>query len=354
MPGIDQKFAVAVLRKWGRPVTATSVRNVLGWMAAEGGHTHNKARFNFLNTTQPAPGAGNTGSQGNIKVYPDFNTGVDATVKTLKNGRYAGIAQAVNSDPSSFARAVNQSPWGTKSDFSSISRSAKVDPSALSQAAASPAASPMTQQRPSVDGAQLLALLKQTSERALRGEMPGEGYRRQLALIAQNARLAPTVGQVASAMPGGGKTAPMIGDLPGALASQNPGPDGLFGFKAGGVDSGLAFRGGAGGNWGGSMPRALSLARAVGANPSSGKRSRKLTASGNPSDHWVGSTQSYATDLPASGAAGDALLKKISQALGVPLKSGTWNNVNIGGYRYQIGWKTSGHFDHVHVGVKKL
>lgn len=126
------------------------------------------------------------------------------------------------------------------------------------------------------------------------------------------------------------------------------------GYTAGPVDSGKAYAGGDGGNWGGSMPLALALARSVGATPSSQKRSRRLTASGNPSDHWAGSTRSYATDLPTSGAAGDALLKKLSTSLGVPLRAGIWNNVNIGGYRYQIGWKTSGHFDHIHVGVKKL
>lgn len=144
------------------------------------------------------------------------------------------------------------------------------------------------------------------------------------------------------------------GGLPGLLAQQDPGKDGLYGFRAGGVDSGLAFRGGTGGDWGGSMPRALALARAVGADPSSEKRSRKLTASGGVSDHWVGSTNSYATDLPTSGAAGDALFKRVAQALGVSLKSGQWNNVNIGGYRYQVGWRVPGHYDHVHVGVKKL
>lgn len=126
------------------------------------------------------------------------------------------------------------------------------------------------------------------------------------------------------------------------------------GYAAGPVDSGKAFAGGEGGNWGGAMPLALALARSVGATPSSQKRSTRLTASGNPSDHWVGSTRSYATDLPTSGAAGDALLKKLSASLGVPLRAGIWNNVNIGGYRYQIGWKTKDHFDHIHVGVKKL
>lgn len=151
-----------------------------------------------------------------------------------------------------------------------------------------------------------------------------------------------------------GATSSTMANASGPFFGQQPGPNNLFGFPTGGVDSGRAFRGGVGGDWGGSMERALALARALGVTPSSEKRSRMLTASGNPSDHWVGSTQSYATDLPTSGAAGDALFARIRQTIGQPIKSGTWNNVNIGGYRYQIGWRVPGHFDHIHVGVKKL
>lgn len=147
---------------------------------------------------------------------------------------------------------------------------------------------------------------------------------------------------------------PVVAPATGAYPGAGDGAANLYGFKTGSVDSGLAVRGGEGGDWGGSMERALAVARAVGATPSSQKRSRKLTASGNPSDHWTGSTQSYATDLPTSGKAGDALLAKLQQTLGVPLKAGTWNNVNIGGYRYQVGWRVPGHYDHIHVGVRRL
>jgi hypothetical protein len=33
---------------------------------------------------------------------------------------------------------------------------------------------------------------------------------------------------------------------------------------------------------------------------------------------------------------------------------GSWLDLNKDGYRYQIGWKVADHFDHIHVGVKKL
>lgn len=214
----------------------------------------------------------------------------------------------------------------------------------------------------SLDAKRLMMLLNNQRERSLRGIMPAKNFQSELQKVLEGALPRAQVNaagqQVGAQIAGAGRqvsaSAPNYTGFPGITARQDPGPDGNYGFPTGGVDSGKVFRGGEGGDWGGSMPRALALARAVGATPSSEKRSRKLTASGNPSDHWVGSTQSYATDLPTSGAAGDALLKKIQQALGVSVKSGTWNNINIGGYRYQIGWRVPGHYDHIHVGVRKL
>lgn len=141
---------------------------------------------------------------------------------------------------------------------------------------------------------------------------------------------------------------------------------GTYGFPAGSVDTGRAATGGEGGDWGGSMPRALHLAKAVGGPEAfpwlSQKRSRKLTASGGISDHWAGSTTSYAVDLATSGAAGDKLFRKVINYLSAlsggqvsrKTSSGTWHNFNVGGYRYQVGWRVPGHYDHVHVGVKKL
>jgi cell wall-associated NlpC family hydrolase len=183
MANLSQQFATAVLRKWGKPVTATTVRNLLGWMAAEGGHTHNKARFNFLNTTQPEPGAGNTGTQGNIKVYRNFGQGVDATVRTLNNGRYGAIGQAVTGDPNTFSRAVNASPWGTKSDFSSLISSSALGPVAPEQGGAQVA--PTMGNRP--DATRLLAVLHAQSQRSLKGIMPGAGYSKEIARLAHSA-----------------------------------------------------------------------------------------------------------------------------------------------------------------------
>jgi len=109
-----ESFASTVLHDLGIKQTPGAVRALVGWMKAEGGHWHNDAKYNPLNTTQPMPGAGNTGSQGNIKVYRDWQQGVQATVKTLENGRYQPILNALKQgDPNRVAQAIGQTPWGT-------------------------------------------------------------------------------------------------------------------------------------------------------------------------------------------------------------------------------------------------
>lgn len=124
------------------------------------------------------------------------------------------------------------------------------------------------------------------------------------------------------------------------------------------------LKGGDGGNWGGSMGRALWFAKIaneyMGKNiVSSQKRDKKLTADGNVSDHYKDEVNSYAVDLQVSGTQGDELLKHImsifSKGKHKNYVGGKWFNTSIDGYRYQIGWKSdSDHYDHIHVGVRKI
>lgn len=112
-PTVEQ-WAATVLKRLRIRQTPGAVQALVGWARAEGGHWNNQARYNPLNTTQPEPGAGNTGSQGNIKVYRSWDQGIDATVKTLENGRYQPILQGLASgDPNRVANAIGQTPWGT-------------------------------------------------------------------------------------------------------------------------------------------------------------------------------------------------------------------------------------------------
>jgi hypothetical protein len=140
----------------------------------------------------------------------------------------------------------------------------------------------------------------------------------------------------------------------------------LYGFEVGDVDSGKVMLGGIDGDWAGSMQLALEVGKLandfVGHNiVSSQKRSNKSTASGNVSDHWVENLDSYAVDLstgpntPANLEQGDELLAEIMAFLGdTSYTGGHWLNLNKGGYRYQVGWRVPDHYDHIHVGVKKL
>ena len=140
----------------------------------------------------------------------------------------------------------------------------------------------------------------------------------------------------------------------------------LYGFAKGPVDSNKVFLGGTDGVWGGSMERALEIAKLandfVGTNiVSSQKRSRVNTASGNVSDHWVGNPNTYAVDLatgpntPENLEKGDELFTEIVTFLDrSDLTPGAWHNIQKDGYRYQIGWRVADHYDHIHVGVKKL
>lgn len=90
------------------------------------------------------------------------------------------------------------------------------------------------------------------------------------------------------------------------------------------------------------------------------KRSTKYTASGNISDHWVGNRGTYAIDLPAAGRAGDRIAGLLKRRFGIegPVV-GTYDRHVIrgrGGNRYsvQILWRVPDHYDHVHLGVRRI
>lgn len=137
-----------------------------------------------------------------------------------------------------------------------------------------------------------------------------------------------------------------------------------YGFPEGNVDSKKVFLGGENNNWDGSMERALEFAKmakeCTGKSDviMSQKRSREKTASGGVSDHYAGNLSAYAVDLYASGEGGDKLLacmmEKWNDGSNSDYKGGHWLNVKKDGYRYQFGWRVSGHFDHIHIGVKKI
>jgi hypothetical protein len=109
-PAARQQFASDLLARLGMPQTAENVRALVAWQQAEG----TRAAFNPLATTQGSAGANDFNSVG-VKNYTSYAQGLDATVTTLRNGRYGEILAALldGSSASRLASAVERSPWGT-------------------------------------------------------------------------------------------------------------------------------------------------------------------------------------------------------------------------------------------------
>jgi hypothetical protein len=103
----------AQLDRLGIRRSATSIYDLKQWAAIEGGHWHNTARYNPLNTTMSMPGATAMNSHG-VKAYKSWAQGLAASTKTLQLGSYKGIMAALRRGTfDQFRSAVLSSPWGT-------------------------------------------------------------------------------------------------------------------------------------------------------------------------------------------------------------------------------------------------
>lgn len=115
----DDEFYKSILKGIGAPITDENMKFLYAWRQAEGG----KARNNPFNTTQSKPGStfynclkkGVSGCKSGVRNYLSSQDGIDATVKTIKNGRYQNIINALKSGDSAekSAQALKSSPWGT-------------------------------------------------------------------------------------------------------------------------------------------------------------------------------------------------------------------------------------------------
>lgn len=110
-----------------------------------------------------------------------------------------------------------------------------------------------------------------------------------------------------------------------------------------------------GGGWGGSetpVLRAIAIARRNGLTITSRKRSWGSTRS----DHHTSQRHSYAADMsdgssPTPGM--DQTARQIAAALGRPGWRAGILNVRASGMRAQLIWRWTGHFNHVHFGVRR-
>lgn len=87
-------WAEQVLDGIGAPHTPGNIAFLQAWQKREGGSTNNSAAFNPLCTTQPMPGSVSMNKVG-VQAYISWDQGLEATVKTLTNGKYPGIVAAL-------------------------------------------------------------------------------------------------------------------------------------------------------------------------------------------------------------------------------------------------------------------
>lgn len=91
---------------------ALTLNWVSAWLAGE----NTAAQYNPLATCQDMPGATPFNPPACVKNYPDHQTGIDATVKTLTHGYpgYADIRKGIaTNDPELAMRGLYAAPWGT-------------------------------------------------------------------------------------------------------------------------------------------------------------------------------------------------------------------------------------------------
>ena len=141
-------WAKDFLGKIGAPVTAQNLTAMTSWMASEGGGGGaltglgvNDAMYNPLNTKQHMPGSWKPGDMTeDVQAFQNYGSGMQATVKTIKNGRYSNILDALKkgNDANAVLAAVNASPWGSHPSAttnSNLNINVKVDQSSDSNLA---------------------------------------------------------------------------------------------------------------------------------------------------------------------------------------------------------------------------
>lgn len=89
----NETFYQKLLENLGAPVSEENLKFLYAWRQAEGG----KAKFNPFNTTQKWRGATDYNEVG-VKNYATIEDGLEATLKTIKNGRYECILNGLKND----------------------------------------------------------------------------------------------------------------------------------------------------------------------------------------------------------------------------------------------------------------
>lgn len=106
----DDEFYKKVLSCVGAEPTKDNMSFMYAWRQAEGG----KASNNPFNTSHKMPGSTTYNSHG-VQNYKSSEDGIQATCKTLKNGRYNDILDGLKNDVGLFqlSRMKGLKTWGT-------------------------------------------------------------------------------------------------------------------------------------------------------------------------------------------------------------------------------------------------
>jgi len=108
----DKNFYEKLLTNLGAPTSKENLKFLYAWRQSEG----KAGKYNPFNTTQGMPGASNFNSVG-VKNYSSLEDGLNATLKTLKNGRYNCIVNGLKGDIGAKKISTNcisdLQTWGT-------------------------------------------------------------------------------------------------------------------------------------------------------------------------------------------------------------------------------------------------
>ena len=127
----DIEFYKAILKGLGVNETPEKIKFLEAWRQGEGGH----ARNNPFNTTKDIPGDADTkyNSVG-VRNYPDRQTGLDATIATLKLPYYRDIVQLLHNDnvtAQELANTQGLKTWGTGENVKKVLSTGQINPPAI-------------------------------------------------------------------------------------------------------------------------------------------------------------------------------------------------------------------------------
>ena len=113
-------FAEELLARLGMPQSENNVRALVALQYQEGGHA-NGATFNPINTMRDMPGSVNfktkqrdAAPNQSVQAYQSWDDGIEAARRTLTNGLYNGILNALrrSAPPEETLREIAVSPFG--------------------------------------------------------------------------------------------------------------------------------------------------------------------------------------------------------------------------------------------------